>query len=52
MSQSTNTLSGPSSSITKLAIVSLNSYFVEKTDLDNTINDIFEKIIDKFDNQD
>ena len=51
MSPSTNTRSVP----TTLSIVPSTSYFVKKTDLDNTNNTnntIFAKLIDKFDNQD
>ena len=52
MSPSTNTRSDPTVSIITLGIVPFNSPFVKQYDPDNTINNLFTKLIDKIDKQD
>ena len=52
MSTYKNTLSCTTTSTTTLALVPPASYYVKQTALENTINDLFEKLKDEFDNED
>ena len=52
MSPSTNTQSVPKTSTTTLALLPSTSSYVTQTSLNNTINDLFEKLNGKFDKQD
>ena len=52
MSPSTNTQSVPKTSTTTLALLPSTSSYVAQTSLNNTINDLFEKLNGKFDKQD
>ena len=52
MSPSTNTQSVPKTSTTTLVLLPSTSSYVTQTSLNNTINDLFEKLNGKFDKQD